>query len=182
MTLPPAMQGAAASAAAPAMHLPTAQTTAEFGALLAAAAPWPIAPGGLRLYLHGELGSGKTSLAQGLLRALGVQGAIPSPSYTLVEPYDTAHGRVLHVDLYRLQSPRDLEPLGVRDEWLECALLLVEWPEKGGGLLPPPDLQADLRMAESGRLVQVEAASPAGETWRGAVCSAFAEVASRSLI
>ena len=71
------------------------------------------------------------------LRALGVRGAIPSPSYTLVEPYDTDFGRVLHVDLYRLRSPQELEDLGMRDEWQECALRLVEWPENGAGALPP---------------------------------------------
>lgn len=160
-------------------RLATAEATVAFGARLAATAPWRRDPPGLRLYLQGELGSGKTSLAQGLLRALGVAGAIPSPSYTLVEPYDTARGRVLHVDLYRLQSPRDLDPLGVRDEWQECALLLVEWPEKGGVGLPACDLRVELTLDGGGRSARLRPGSPAGEAWRRAACSDLAEVTPR---
>jgi tRNA threonylcarbamoyladenosine biosynthesis protein TsaE len=158
--------------------LASPDATAAFGARLAACAPWP----GVRhlsLHLQGELGAGKTSLAQGLLRALGVQGAIPSPSYTLVEPYDTAHGRVLHVDLYRVRSSDELELLGAREEWLECALLLVEWPENGAGVLPPADLSIELRVADGGRQAQLRSGSQAGEYWRQAVCSDVAEVAPR---
>jgi len=158
------------------MFLASAEATADLGAVLARTAPWANASSGLCLQLQGDLGAGKTSLAQGLLRGLGVRGAIPSPTYTLVEPYDTAHGRVLHVDLYRLNSIDELEPLGARDEWLDCALLLVEWPEKGASGLPPCDLRVELAVAGEGRQATLRAVSPAGLRWQQAVCSNAAEV------
>lgn len=152
------------------LNLESAEVTAAFSARLARATPWS-PDGRVRcVYLHGELGAGKTSVAQGVLRALGVEGRIPSPSYTLVEPYDTPYGRVLHVDLYRLNSADELEALGVRDEWLDCALLLVEWPEKGGSALPPCDLRIELVVAGQGRAVTLFAASEVGRRWLAGVC------------
>ncbi len=159
--------------------LASPEATAALGARLATGAPWQPGAQHLSLHLQGELGAGKTSLAQGLLRALGVQGAIPSPSYTLVEPYDTAHGRVLHVDLYRLRSSDELELLGARDEWLDCALLLLEWPEKGAGALPPADLCIELRVVDGGRWARLRSGTEAGERWRRAVCSDVADVTPR---
>jgi tRNA threonylcarbamoyladenosine biosynthesis protein TsaE len=136
---------AAVSAAPAVLAVPLASLadTHSLGAALAVSAPWQAGPG-LGLHLHGHLGAGKTTLAQALLRALGVVGAIPSPSYTLVEPYDTVHGRVMHVDLYRLRDAAELEELGLREEWSEAALRLVEWPERGGSALPASDLDVDL--------------------------------------
>jgi tRNA threonylcarbamoyladenosine biosynthesis protein TsaE len=153
------------------LWLPSPDATAALGQRLALCAPWAQGTPGLCLHLQGDLGAGKTSLAQGLLRALGVQGAIPSPSYTLVEPYDIAQGRVLHVDLYRLIDADELEPLGARDEWLDCALLLVEWPEKGGSALPPCDLRIELTVAQEGRQATLRPCSAAGQEWQQTVCS-----------
>jgi tRNA threonylcarbamoyladenosine biosynthesis protein TsaE len=113
------------------IELPDAATTDALGAALAQALVAARATRSLSIYLHGELGTGKTTLAQGLLRALGVSGTIRSPSYTLVEPYETALGQVLHVDLYRLQGARDVEALGLPDELAQSALLVVEWPARG---------------------------------------------------
>lgn len=161
------------------LSLESAEVTAAFGARLARATPWS-PDGRVRcVYLQGELGAGKTSVAQGLLRALGVEGRIPSPSYTLVEPYDTPYGRVLHIDLYRLNSADELEALGVRDEWLDCALLLVEWPEKGAAALPPCDLRLELAVAGQGREVTLCAASEAGHRWLAGVCGNALEGAPR---
>lgn len=177
MALDPA---AAKPADAPvSLWLPSPEATAELGARLARAASGLLPAHGLCLHLQGELGAGKTSLAQGLLRGLGVSGPIPSPTYTLVEPYDTAHGRLLHVDLYRLHSIDELEPLGVRDEWLDCALLLVEWPEKGAGALPPCDLRVVLGVAADGRQATLQSLSETGRRWREALCSETAEIDSR---
>ena len=153
--------------------LATPADTAALGARLAASAPWSGGTG-LGLHLHGPLGAGKTSLAQGLLRALGVGGAIPSPTYTLVEPYDTPRGRLLHVDLYRLRNAAELEELGLRDEWPEAALRLIEWPERGGALLPEADLEVSLNWDEDpegtgvagpGRRVRLHARGGRGQRW-----------------
>jgi tRNA threonylcarbamoyladenosine biosynthesis protein TsaE len=115
------------------------------------------------VYLYGELGTGKTTLARGLLRGLGYQGKVRSPTYTLVEPYQVAQGTVYHLDLYRLGSAEELEWLGLRDMLEEQALLLVEWPERGVGVLPPADLEIHIDYAGDGRVVTLNAASAAGE-------------------
>lgn len=107
------------------------------------------------VYLTGDLGTGKTALARACLRALGAQGAVKSPTYTLVEPYDFVlqQGalRVLHMDLYRLSEPEELYGLGVFDEPPNLCWWLVEWPEKGGALLPPATLEIHLSAADAGR-------------------------------
>lgn len=107
--------------------------------------------------LHGDLGAGKTTLARACLRALGAVGAVKSPTYTLVEPYDLAGLRVLHMDLYRLAEPEELYGLGVFDEPPSLTWWLVEWPEKGGALLPPATLQINLTTRGQGRLAVLEA-------------------------
>lgn len=101
--------------------------------------------------LHGNLGAGKTTLARACLRALGATGAIKSPTYTLVEPYTLGATRILHMDLYRLSEPEELYGLGVFDEPPSHAWWLVEWPEKGGALLPPATLEVHLSAAGLGR-------------------------------
>ena len=108
------------------------------------------------VHLEGDLGAGKTTLARGLLRALGVQGAIRSPTYTLMETYDTEAGPVLHMDLYRLNDPLELHNLGLADFPVESSWWLVEWPRKGEGLLPPWNLRLSLRAEGSGRLIQIQ--------------------------
>ena len=115
------------------------------------------------VYLRGELGTGKTTLARSLLRGLGHPGKVRSPTYTLVEPYRLAAGTVYHLDLYRLGSPEELEWLGLRDMLGEQALLLVEWPERGAGVLPAPDLEIQIDYAGEGRVVTLNAVTAAGE-------------------
>lgn len=107
--------------------------------------------------LHGDLGAGKTTLARACLRALGVVGAVKSPTYTLVEPYALGDLRVLHMDLYRLSEPEELYGLGVFDEPPSGAWWLVEWPEKGGALLPPATLQIWLTTVGHGRMATLKA-------------------------
>jgi tRNA threonylcarbamoyladenosine biosynthesis protein TsaE len=114
------------------------------------------------VYLQGELGTGKTTLVRGLLRGLGHTGKVRSPTYTLVEPYRFADRAVYHLDLYRLASPEELEWLGLRDMLAEHALLLVEWPERGSGILPAADLTIAIAYAGEGRRVTLEAATAAG--------------------
>lgn len=108
------------------------------------------------VYLEGELGAGKTTLARALLRALGVTGAIKSPTFTLVEPYDVAGLRLLHMDLYRLMQPEELYGLGVFDEPPDCCWWLVEWPSKAAGVLPVADLRLMLRAGSAGQGRQLQ--------------------------
>ncbi len=111
---------------------------------------------GLVVFLHGELGAGKTTLVRGWLRALGVSGPIRSPTYTLVEPYELDGRSLLHLDLYRLSDAEELEQLGVYDTPPETSVWLVEWPERGAGQLPPPDLSIHLEAAGPGREIRLE--------------------------
>ena len=131
-----------------AVLLRTAEDTAALGA--AAAAALSGRPGAV-IYLEGPLGAGKTTLARGLLRALGVTGAIRSPTYTLLEPYEVGGTTLIHLDLYRLAGERELEPLGLRDYPPERCWWLVEWPERAGGRLPAPDLRIELSHDPAGR-------------------------------
>jgi tRNA threonylcarbamoyladenosine biosynthesis protein TsaE len=144
-------------------RLPDEQVTMALGEALAQALP--AAPGELLLTLAGELGAGKTTLARALLRALGVAGPVRSPTYTLVEPYETEAGRLLHFDLYRLDGAADLEDLGYRDLRAGTRLALIEWPERGGETVGVPDLACDLHYFDPGRRVHLHGATPAGRQW-----------------
>jgi tRNA threonylcarbamoyladenosine biosynthesis protein TsaE len=146
------------------MELKLADETATMraGAALAQALP-DLSRDGLLVALSGELGSGKTTLARALLRALGVQGAVKSPTFTLVEPYDTARGPVHHLDLYRLDgSAAALEGIGFRDLRGQPGLLLVEWPERAGAGLGTPDLDVMLAHEGTGRRISLIARTPGG--------------------
>lgn len=126
---------------------------------------------GLRIvYLEGNLGVGKTTWVRGLLHRLGHEGAVRSPTYTLVEPYALAGREVLHFDLYRLGDPEELEYLGVREAFGGDTLWLVEWPERGAGWLPDPDLVVRLAHrpdTAEGRELRLE--GPLAEAYRRAL-------------
>ena len=115
------------------------------------------------VYLRGDLGAGKTTLARGFIHALGYTGKVRSPTYTLVEPYPCERCPVFHLDLYRLADAEELEWLGLRDMLAEPALLLVEWPERGSGILPPADLTIELQYSGSTREAHLTAATDAGK-------------------
>ena len=115
------------------------------------------------IYLQGDLGAGKTTLARGFLQALGHTGRVRSPTYTLIEPYPFDFGMIYHLDLYRLSDARELEDLGLRDLLEEQALLLVEWPERGAGVLPAADLLISIEHRDVGRRVTLDAATEAGQ-------------------
>ena len=140
------------------LFLPDTDATEALGQALARTRPAVAV-----VHLRGDLGAGKSTLARALLRALGVAGAIRSPTYTLVERYPVEGGEAWHLDLYRIGDAGELEFLGL-DEGA-AVLWLVEWPERGGAALPGADLQVDLAVEGNGRMARLAAASPDGERW-----------------
>lgn len=143
------------------LHLASAEATERLGALLAQHLPATAAV----VHLQGDLGAGKTTLARALLRALGVEGPVRSPTYTLLERYDTAQGAVAHLDLYRIVDPEELEFLALDELAAEARLWLVEWPQRGHGMLPAVDLVLRLAVDGAGRSATLEAVSDAGRAW-----------------
>lgn len=139
--------------------LPDEEATVAFGRQLA-----PLLREGAVLYLDGGLGAGKTTLCRGIVVALGHCGAVKSPTYTLVEPYDLPTCQVYHFDLYRLGDPEELELMGGRDYFDGRCLCLVEWYVRGEGYLPAPDLLVKLSVEKSGgRELTLVAHSQQGE-------------------
>lgn len=118
---------------------------------------------GLMIYLLGELGAGKTTFCRGVLRGLGYDGIVRSPTYTLVETYQFPQTLVHHFDLYRLSDPEELEYLGGRDYFSGQAICLVEWPQRGAGYLPPADLVIELQVMADGRVWRVDAQTASGK-------------------
>jgi tRNA threonylcarbamoyladenosine biosynthesis protein TsaE len=148
------------------VHVTThsAEETEELGRQLASARPGDA--GALTvIYLTGDLGAGKTTFARGFLRALGVEEAVRSPTYTLIELHELRKQTVLHIDLYRLRDEAELESLGIRDWAGPGCLWLIEWPERAGKRLPPPDLILTFTVGVRAHDIEVTAQTPFGEGW-----------------
>lgn len=141
-------------------HAADAEATEACGARLA-----QVCRAGGIVHLTGELGAGKTTFTRGILRHLGHAGAVKSPTYTLVEPYELDGFTVYHFDLYRLLDPEELELMGYREYFRPDALALVEWPVRGEPLLPAPDLLVSLSARLEGRDIRLQAGSALGRDW-----------------
>lgn len=146
------------------LELGNSSATEALGAALARAYS-RVGRGSAVIYLRGELGAGKTTCVRSLLRALGVDGLIRSPTYTLVEAYPLADLICVHVDLYRLQGPMEVDELGLRDFFESECLLLVEWPEKGAAALPPADVELTLTYLDNSRRCRLSASTVRGRDW-----------------
>ena len=114
------------------------------------------------IYLHGDLGAGKTCLVRGVLNALGHTGRVKSPTYTLLETYSAGGFDLCHFDLYRLQNEDEWEAAGFRDEFNGINIMFIEWPEKAA--VPPADLIIELEILQSGRCAVLKAATAMGQT------------------
>ncbi len=126
------------------------QETEQFGAELFHSLPLKCL-----VFLHGDLGMGKTTLVRGYLRAAGYTGTVKSPTYNLVEEYTVAGKKVYHFDLYRLNDPQELEWIGIGDYFNQDSVCFVEWPEKGKGFLPKPDRVIVFDVAGNGRSIKI---------------------------
>jgi len=140
------------------IFLPDEAATVAFGKTLANACH-----GRGLLTLSGDLGTGKTTLSRGLVQAHGHTGAVKSPTYTIVEPYDLGDIRIFHFDLYRLEDPEELEFIGLWDYLDQEALIIVEWPERAAGVLPAPDVEIDIAVKDAGRMLTINSGSDRGQ-------------------
>ena len=140
------------------IFLSNEQDTLDFGLRLAKACDTPCI-----IFLEGDLGAGKTTLTRGFIQARGYKGAIKSPTYTLVETYQLDQQLLFHFDLYRLQDPSELEFIGIEDYFMQPGIFLIEWPERGIGVLPPPDLTCYIQHRDQGRRLQMSAKTECGK-------------------
>jgi len=149
------------------------QATLAFAATLA-----PVVTAGGLIFLQGTLGAGKTALSRGLIHAMGHIGPVKSPTYTLVEDYPLKQVHVYHFDLYRLGDPEELEFMGIRDYIDGDALCLIEWPDKGYGVLPAADLTIELQDLGDARRIILQAGSERAEGWLQQLAANDAELES----
>ena len=129
-------------------YLSSAEETEAFGAEL-----FKSVPSKCLIFLQGDLGAGKTTMVRGFLRAAGYNGAVKSPTYTLVEEYTIVRRKIFHFDLYRVVDPEELEWIGIRDYFDQDSICFIEWPDKGKGFLPEPDRVITLKTQGLGRSV-----------------------------
>jgi tRNA threonylcarbamoyladenosine biosynthesis protein TsaE len=142
----------------------TPQDTETFGARLAQSVPTHPSSA-LIVYLTGNLGAGKTTLARGFLRQLGFAGAVKSPTYTLLESYNLRDLTVVHLDLYRLQEPSELDALGLRDMDRAATVWLIEWPERAARRLPEPDVSIAFEAGDAAHVLTAVSYSQSGTAW-----------------
>lgn len=163
--------GATAVPVTPTIPLAGEEATLALGAALAS--PGAAALAGRVLYLSGDLGAGKTTLVRGLLRRLGHEGRVKSPTYALLESYVVSGLNLYHFDFYRFKDREEWVNSGFREHFNPASLCIVEWPEMAEGLLSPPDLHLRLDIAAPGRRVRLDALSPNGRRWRASALSSL---------
>lgn len=139
--------------------LPDTAATIAIGKKIA-----PHLPLGSTIFLHGDLGAGKTTFTRGVLQGLGHQGRVKSPTYTLVEPYHVGNGTIYHFDLYRFNDEEEWEMSGFREYFNPQSICLIEWPEKAINLLPQPSVEITLQHQADARMIEFSSALPI-ETW-----------------
>jgi len=132
-------------------YLKDTEATEQFGREL-----WEKLPAKCLVFLHGDLGAGKTTLVRGFLRAAGHAGAVKSPTYNLVEEYEISDRKICHFDLYRVSDPEELELIGIRDYLVQDSVCFIEWPDMGEGFLPEPDYVISLSVKDEGRELLME--------------------------
>ena len=150
------------------LFLADEQAMVDFGARVA-----QVTQGHGVIFLEGDLGAGKITLSRGIIRGLGHTGAVKSPTFTVVEPYEIGEVRAFHFDLYRLVDPEELEFMGIRDYFEGDALCLFEWPDKGEGILPKPDLTITISPQAGGRSLSLSPQGARGEAWCAALAVEF---------